>query len=218
MGAWDVVNTLVAFVSRFPVERLIPQRTSDKDLEELAKRIGISTPQAGHAVNPPQFEAAAPEDSIRGGTAGSLCSDEHLTQCASNIREAWRMAQSRGVKDRQVRDRLKAARSELEQMERWDIVPEKIATYPQEHAETARWLLPKSSAIRHIINEILMRDKTIQDLEKLSVLASSVASELTDRIDSLPKDQKASDACLEIKRLPQFLEEMKKGGHGTQES
>ena len=117
--------------------------------------------------------------------------------------------QSRSVKDSEVRKRLKAARSELEQVERWDIVPEKIATYPTEQAETARWLLPKSAAIWHSINEILMRDKTIEDLEKLSAYASRVASELTDRIDSLPKEQKEGDACLEIKKLPQFLEEIK---------
>jgi len=205
MGAWDVANTIFAFISRFPLERLVPQRTADKDLEEMAKRVEQLS------QNPtPLIMAKTPTDEIKSGTAGNLCSDEHVVQAASDIAEALRMARRPGgIRDPEVRRRLKAARDELNQMERYDIVAEKIVTYPAEQAETARWLLPKSAAIRHTINEILMRDKTIEDLEKLSAYASGVASELTDKIDSLPKEQKERDACLEIKRLPQFLEEIR---------
>ena len=94
-------------------------------------------------------------------------------------------------------------------MERYDLVAEKISSYPPEQQEIARWLLPKSAAIRHQINEILMRDKTIEDLEKLTSYGNATTSELTDRIDNLPPEQKTSDACLEIKKLPTFLEEMR---------
>jgi len=162
-------------------------------------------------------EPEVEEDEIKGGTAGNLCSDEHLVQAAANITEALRMARSRGIKDREVRDRIKAARSELNQMERFDITAEKIVTYPREQQEIAHWLLPRSSAMRHQINEILMRDKDIEDLEKVAAYGNTTASRLTDLIDALPKEQKESDACLEIKQLPAFLEEMrlKKGEVGV---
>jgi hypothetical protein len=62
-----------------------------------------------------------------------------------------------------------------------------------------------------------MRDKGIEDLERVSTYASATASELTDRIDSLPSEQKASDACLEVKGLRTFLAEqrLKKGEVGV---
>lgn len=166
-------------------------------------------------VSPVETEAVEEEDQIAGGTAGNICSDEHVVQASADLTEALRMSRSRGVKDKEVRERLKAARSELNQMERYDLVAEKIGDYPSEQQEIARWLLPKSSAMRHQINEILMRDKTIEDLEKLAAYGSNTASQLTDQIDNLPPEQKESDACLVIKKLPTFLEEMRlKKGKG----
>jgi hypothetical protein len=156
-----------------------------------------------------ELEEPLQEDEVKGGTAGKLCSDEHVSQVASNLKEALRMARSRGIKDKEIRDRLLASRDELNAMERFDMVAEKIRTYSPEEQVIAKWLLPKSAAMRHAINEILMQDKDIDDLEKLSAYASDTTRELTDRIDALPKEVKGTDECLEVKKLSTFLEEQK---------
>lgn len=212
---WTFVNNLVTVISRFPIERFL-HRTSDKDFDNLAKRVielsKTSAPPVPIAqlpvleIKPPQPSETSFEEQIKTGTAGGICSDEHVSTASHLISEALRMARSRGMKDKEIRDRLKAARRELDLMERFDISESKIASYPKEQAEIARWLLPRSATIRHKINEILMQDKGIEELEQLSVFASSVASELTDRIDKLPEEQKESDTCLEVKKLSSFLE------------
>jgi hypothetical protein len=147
------------------------------------------------------------EDSIKGGTAGTVCSEEHISQAASELKEALRMARARGIKDPEVRERLHGARDELNSMERRDMVAEKILTFPPEQAEIARWLLPKSAALRHSISELLMKDATIEDLEKASAMAAKTSREFTDRIEGLPAEQKANDECLGVKQLKQFVEE-----------
>ena len=132
-------------------------------------------------------------DKIKGGTAGNICSDEHVTQAASDTNEVLRMATGRAVKDAEIRRRSKAARSELNQKERYNLVTEKIACYPQKQQKFEAWLLPHSSVICHLTNEILMREKEIEDLEKVRAYAFSTASEFTDKIDALPTEQKAAD-------------------------
>lgn len=185
-------------------------KDSISDIASALRVEGQAPPKPEEEV----VETEIKEDQIKGGTAGNICSDEHVSQAASDLAEGLRMAQSRGVKDGEVRERLKKARAELNEMERYDLVAEKVVGYPPEQQKIARWLLPRSSTMRHTINEILMRDSEIDDLENLSAYASTTASELTDRIDSLPADQKASDECLEVKSLKTFLEErkLKKGG------
>jgi hypothetical protein len=177
-----------------------------------AIRVEGETPET--ETEEPGLEEAGPEeprqeDEVKGGTAGKLCSDEHVSQVASNLKEALRMARSRGIKDKEIRDRLLSSRDELNAMERFDMVAEKVRTYSPEEQVIAKWLLPKSAAMRHAINEILMRDKGIEELEKLSAYASDTTRELTDRIDALPKEVKGTDECLEVKHLSTFLEEQK---------
>ena len=196
-----------------------------QDLEESLKT--VSNPeipeQSPRPVleNPVEIPTEIPEDNILGGTAGNLCGDEHLTQAAGDLDEALRMARSRGLKDPEVRERLKGARSELNQMERYDLVPGKVKTYPDEQQEIARWLLPKSSSLRHQINDLLLRDRPLEDLENLTASADKVSSDLTDRIDKLPAEQKETDACVfyterakpvrltEIEALKKMVEERK---------
>jgi hypothetical protein len=205
------------------IKKANPVREIDDDLRQTIKSAREEISSASDAIKiegkpfeTPFFSVEAPiRDEIKGGTAGNICSDEHVTQTAFNIAEALRMARGRGVKDAEVRRRLKAAWDELNQMERYDLVAEKIATYPQEQQKIGDWLLPRSSAIRHSINEILMKEKGIEDLEKVSAYASSTAraSELTDKIDALPAERKAADECLEVKGLKTFIKEqrIKKG-------
>jgi hypothetical protein len=147
------------------------------------------------------------EDAIKGGTAGTVCSEEHISQAASELKEALRMARARGIKDPEVRQRLHGARDELNSMERRDMVAEEIQSYPPEQQEIARWLLPKSAALRHSISEMLMKDATVEDLEKASAMAAKTSREFTDRIEGLPAEQKANDECLGVKQLKQFVEE-----------
>ncbi len=140
------------------------------------------------------------------------CSLEHISDvAASDIAEALRMARSRGIKDGEVRTRLVKARQELNQLERYDLTAEKIVNSPKEEQELARAVLPRSSAMRHAINDILMRDKDIEDLEKLAAYANNTSQQITDLVDALPAEQKASDECLQVKRLNPFLEERKVG-------
>jgi hypothetical protein len=172
-------------------------RQTIKSAREEISSVADAIKVEGKPFGAPSLSVEAPiRDEIKGGTAGNICSDEHVTQAASDIAKTLRMARGRGVKDAEVRRRSKAARDELNQMERYDLVAEKIATYPQEQQKIGAWLLPRSSAIRHSINEILMREKGIEDLKKVSAYASSTASELTDKIDALPTEQKAADECL----------------------
>jgi hypothetical protein len=159
--------------------------------EELLKKPEIA--KEYEALKPKYSEI---EDEILGGTAGNLCGDEHVTQAAGDLDEALRMARSRGLKDPEVRERLKGARSELNQMERYDLVPGKVKGYPKEQQEIARWLLPQSSSLRHQINDLLLRDRPVEDLENLTASADKVSSELTDKIDKLPTEQKETDACV----------------------
>lgn len=171
-----------------------------QDLEERLK--GIPSPEITEGFpqpvleNPVEIPTEISEDKILGGTAGNLCGDEHLSQASGDLDEALRMARSRGLKDPEVRERLKGARSELNQMERYDLVPGKVKTYPGEQQEIARWLLPKSSSLRHQINDLLLRDRPLEDLENLTATADKVSSDLTDRIDKLPAEQKETDACV----------------------
>jgi hypothetical protein len=104
---------------------------------------------------------------------------------------------------------LKAALGELNQMETYELVADKTATYPQEQQKIRAWLLPRPSAMHHSINEILMKEKAIEDLEKVSACASSTASKLADKIDTLPAEQKAADECLEVEGLKTFIEEQR---------
>jgi len=206
-----------------------------KDLEERLK--SIPSPEIPEQFpqpvleNPTEIPTEIPvetsEDKIIGGTAGNLCGDEHLSQAAGDLDEALRMARSRGIKDPEVRERLKGARSELNQMERYDLVPGKVKTYPGEQQEIARWLLPQSSSLRHQINDILLRDREIEDLENLTAAGDKVSSELTDKIDQLPIEQRETDACViyterakpvskaglsvEVESLKKMVEERKKG-------
>jgi len=167
-----------------------------QDLEESLK--SISSSEITEELPGPTLEnpIETSEDKVLGGTAGNLCGDEHLTQAAGDLDEALRMARSRGLKDPEVRERLKGARSELNQMERYDLVPGKVKTYPGEQQEIARWLLPESSSLRHQINDLLLRDRPLEDLENLTASADKVSSDLTDRIDKLPAEQKETDACV----------------------
>ena len=146
-------------------------------------------------------------EAIKGGTAGTVCSEEHISQAASELKEALRMARARGIKDPEVRMRLHGARDELNSMERRDMVAEKIQSYPAEQQDIARWLLPKSAALRHSISEMLMKDASVEDLEKASAMAARTSREFTDRIEGLPAAQKAGDECLGVKQLKQFVEE-----------
>lgn len=232
--SWGVV--LESLISRVPFERLLfPDRDKGKSLERLAQVLS-SSPSAAPASpqKPPSpqrtteyialgdeatsegLEGAndedmtSAEDRIKGGTAGLVCAIEHVGDVASSdIAEALRMARSRGIKDHEVRKRLMRARQELNQLERDDLTPEKIVRSAEEEQELARWVLPKSAAMRHSINEILMRDRGIEDLEKLAAYANETAEELTNRVDALPPEQKATDECLEVKSLKSFLEERK---------
>lgn len=167
-----------------------------QDLEESLK--SISSSEITEELPGPTLEnpIETSEDKVLGGTAGNLCGDEHVTQAAGDLDEALRMARSRGLKDPEVRERLKGARSELNQMERYDLVPGKVKTYPGEQQEIARWLLPESSSLRHQINDLLLRDRPLEDLENLTASADKVSSDLTDRIDKLPAEQKETDACV----------------------
>lgn len=196
------------------IKKANPLRHALEDAQELVRAAAEDIRETASALRGEKEVEETEEERIRGGTAGSICSDEHISQAASDIEEALRMARSRGIKDSEVRKRLKAARAELNAMERWDMSAEKIVSYPKEQQEIARWLLPKSAAIRHTINEILMREGNIEDLEKLSAYAKEVAGALTDKIDSLPKEQKERDECIMVKSLKTFLEErkIKKGG------
>jgi hypothetical protein len=151
--------------------------------------------------------ALAVAEAIKGGTAGTVCSEEHISQATSELKEALRMARARGIKDPEVRDRLHGARDELNSMERRDMVAEKIQGYPQEQQDIARWLLPKSAALRHSISEMLMKDATVEDLEKASAMAAKTSREFTQKIEGLPAAQKAGDECLGVKQLKQFVEE-----------
>jgi hypothetical protein len=62
---------------------------------------------------PPAVPTIAKEDEAKRGTAGTIWSDEHVTQATSDLTKALRMACTRGVKDAEVRKRLKGTRSEL---------------------------------------------------------------------------------------------------------
>jgi hypothetical protein len=62
---------------------------------------------------PPPLPTIAKEDEVRGRTMGTIWSDEHVTQATSGLTKALRIACTRGVKDAEVRKRLKGVHSEL---------------------------------------------------------------------------------------------------------
>lgn len=185
LGAYLIKNRKPKITTTIPTTQDL-----EEQLAQISSQESPISPIEGEKV---EIKA---EDEVAGGTAGNLCSDEHLTQASADIDEALRMARSRGVKDNEVRGRLKRARSELNQMERDDMVPTKLKNYPEEQQEIARWALVQSSSLRHQINDILIRDRSIEDLENLTATTNEVSSEFTDRIDKLPAEQKETDACV----------------------
>lgn len=182
-------------------------------IAEPQEQIGIKTGIIDNEID--TTIGASPittKEAIKGGTAGVVCSDEHVTMADSELKEALRMARSRGLQDDEVRERLKGARDELNSMERRDMVAEKILSYPPEQQVIARWLLKNSASLRHSISEMLMADVSVEELEKTSAMAAQTAREFTKKVSALPKEQKANDECLNVKQLKQFVEERHKEG------
>jgi len=226
-----LINEGIKIGAYFIRNRKVKTATSIPTIQDLEERLkSVSSPEITEELPGSTLEnpIETSEDKVLGGTAGNLCGDEHVTQAAGDLDEALRMARSRGLKDPEVRERLKGARSELNQMERYDLVPGKVKTYPGEQQEIARWLLPQSSSLRHQINDLLLRDRPLEDLENLTASADEVSSELTERIYKLPTEQKEMDACViyterakpvsktelpvEIEALKKLVEDRKKNG------
>ncbi len=112
-------------------------------------------------------------EGTEGGTACTICTNEHFDHCVHELREANRMAASQGVTSAEVRERIRNARGELNVMERHDLLPEEIAKLPPDEQEIAHWALPQSSKLRHTINAI----QTVKDLEETTALAANIADE-----------------------------------------
>jgi len=110
MSGWDITANFINLVSRFPFERLLDRGLSDKVPDALEKRLldkGLLKPSceplsfklppsssivAKEPLPPPAVPTIANEDGVKGRTMGTIWSDEHVTQAATDLTEALRMA------------------------------------------------------------------------------------------------------------------------------
>lgn len=152
----------------------------------------------------------APKTAVERGTACSLCSDEHLSEVSGALSEALRFARNEGMGSREAIRRVRHARDELNAMERFDLAPEEMVRLPEDEREIARWLLPQSRDLRHLLNSM----QSVDDLEKTAARAAEVADEFAERLIKckpgyLETKPEASELCPEIEALKKLVEERK---------
>ncbi len=121
---------------------------------------------------------------ITSGTACTICSDEHLSRASGALAEAMRFARDTGIKDAEVIRRVRAARDELNEMERFDLAPDTVAQLPDHEKGIANWALVQSMDLRHEINALI--SGRVEDLERVSAHAIKVSDEFMQKLWNLP--------------------------------
>ncbi|GAJ09095.1 unnamed protein product [marine sediment metagenome] len=139
-----------------------------------------------------------------------MCSDEHLSEVSGALGEAVRFARTEGMGSREVIRRVRHARDELNAMERFDLAPEELARLPEDEKAVARWTLPQSRDLRHMLNSM----QSVDDLEQAAARASNIADEFAERLISCKsgylETKPETELPPEIEALRNLVEERKK--------
>jgi len=153
------------------------------------------------------------KESIKAGTACTLCSDEHLSEVSGALAEALRFARSEGLASKEVIRRTRHARDELNAMERFDLAPEEVTKLPEDEKEVAHWALPESRNLRHSINSI----RTVDDLEKTAAQAAETADAFAEKLIKCKpgyfETEPKTELPPEVEALKKMVEERKSKSH-----
>lgn len=193
---------LIDGVSRIPWERFIikPKYSAspppsipgavvtfgtEKKVPEIAENEYDSEKVVKVLPSPPSSQQSTTE--ISAGTACTICSDEHFSTASGALAEAMRFARNTGMRDAEVIRRVRAARDELNEMERFDLAPDAVAQLPGYEKEIANWALVQSRDLRHEINSLI--SGSVEDLERVSAHAIKVSDEFMQKLWNLPQDE-----------------------------
>ncbi len=162
----------------------------------------------------PPYMPLEQKSAVEKGTACTLCSDEHLSEVSGALSEAVRFARNEGLGSRETIRRVRHARDELNAMERFDLAPEEMVKLPEDEKEIARWALPQSRDLRHILNSM----QSVDDLEQAAAKAANVADEFMAKLqkckpgylEAKPAEQEP-ELPPEVEALKKLVEERKKG-------
>jgi len=121
------------------------------------------------------------------GTACTMCSDEHLSRASGALAEAMRFARTTGMKDSEVIRRVRAARDELNEMERFDLAPDTVAKLPGREKEIANWALSQSRDLRHEINSLISGG--VGDLERVAAHSIEISNEFMQKLWEMPEEE-----------------------------
>ena len=182
---------LTAFVADFRRMRqyALNQMTSVEDLERVAADAGVlatalqtatvtgtwtaPTLQTAQAVTAtPTYSAYAPEMSL---DAGCLpCGRAHIAASYAALKAAAQRAQTVGMADAQVQQRLTMVQEELDALMLYDWTPEKIARSPADEQRVLQQVAPQTEALRRQV-------KTAQSPQDL-VAAATQAGQIWEQI------------------------------------
>lgn len=101
-------------------------------------------------------------EKIKGGTSCIVCSRDHLTQAAGLLEEAYKFVNrpDYGINSDEVKNRVKLALKEMNNMERYDLLPENVEKLQGEEKRLAQMALNASATIRHDLTEAITNQNT----------------------------------------------------------
>jgi len=163
-----------------------------------------TAPETTKEPSPGQDEHPASQASVSAGTACLPCSRDHLSTSSSSLSEGVRFARDKGIKDPEVRRRIRIALDELNIMERIDLAPDEIAGLKGAEKVLANWILNQSRDLRHAITAI----KDAESMEQAAAKASQITEEFMSQLWSIPEEECVT--CGEVReRLREFIERRK---------
>ncbi len=149
-------------------------------------RIAISHPRKKSAKEQAEASAPAiteekPEATLPTKTSGKacdICALDHFSTCAGLMQHARDFALREGIESQEVITRIARCREQLNSLEREDLTPANIVQLSPAEQKIAHNFLPKSSELRHALNDITSIDK----LENVAANAQEISSSFQNEI------------------------------------
>ncbi|HUV76256.1 MAG TPA: hypothetical protein VMW00_06395 [Dehalococcoidales bacterium] len=117
------------------------------------------------------------------GKACIPCGNAHLSTAAGALSESLRFAREGGINHPEVITRITIAEDELNQFERIDGAPEKVARLPEKEKVLMRDMMAASRGLRHNIGDI----SDVETLEKVAAMARNKRIEYMGRTIKLKR-------------------------------